>query len=1511
MSVELLNNVSYQLLRTNPKLSTNVKIVVNSQGNLFLESFDASPELADSRYKSFSVKEKSSLAADLYSFYNNGRFPRDLAYRVFEESSIFSPLEKYGSQYETLYNAGTQALPSTAYSEDMSIFAPLWMGDTLPSYFVIFRIEGPLSINEVNSATENAGYKDLLDGSKFSEYVLNKSTAVKTFDLRENTSIGKYVRNLQDDPDFTSGIQFHTTESVPTRWNGIAYREGGFKSSPEYDYEKLIVEDSSIIETEFFLTTGFERNGIVHPKLLNLQFLFSDENAEDYEIHRYFGMYVNEVEEGSFSIDSSETFYGTADDIKQQPIPPSVTYVSQDLETEFETTNPEGVKLFVNGSSISTQTELPTPTSTAAVDSIFYVKDKDGEFHQLKRGSQWNTNELRLADKKVDLSKFTGFTATSFQAKAQVEEFAGRASAMLEVTGTLPDGFTITFRDGLSAIGTLSAEDSLDPTKANGLFFSTQGSFAEVAEAIEGSLNNIPEDQRFFSVYREGAKLYFYSRYSGNRFDNLNILYFNFGSSLDFIESYPEVNSSFITNFIGGNDTKNSRLRIKQEDKVNFAVGNYLKTDTGYAEITEISLYVDDPVLDDNNKIVSFNGLETYYAVVTDGKNLKLNSFNEAIVYEPFKPTFGRFSFFPVKDLDFDFFSEEYSQLGELETEKEFYTDESNPLAFHPDVEAFYEEGGFANIQGVIEDVQVNSVQPDQILSEYDRLNENYVKELAVNSRVVPYINKWGFSEDGKDVRNHPYRLDNSRAFGSFNFGPTNQVFNRDTSAFTHEWYYLSKAPSYFEEADIKESWSYFSEKLLEVDLKNTAEDKFKEYFIVDVVNDYAGNPILIDKQFRYSEIDGGNEDRFAQSFLRGVKIVPKEKANYGEALAFNAKSLPTVKNERFNGYRFSSVLIPNDDDEPNFKIKFIENKKWKTLTMLIYLRIDISCFDEGEAIVDRTMLYALRSKIEAATGCDFLEPTGGYLYEDIRISGGIDASYPTGSLTNRLRGLQNTVDGSFPNFLEEIRVRSGGGGDGTFPDIVFEVNTGTVTQQGFYKVQGITRILSSNELEFTQILKWDGSAYTIPVTWPRTFGFDDFKSVIMYTVDSGFEGLSPRINQASFASILENVNEGDPNIEYVSVDSSGNETSGEYLVELITPNGFIKPVYIHSIPDPDKPVQFNLVDTVGYRLSLMNKTRLVPFFRHEGTYEPLFNDVLKYVDPYVGPNNPTGSTGQDDINRNIRDLCRHKNTQFNVSDSTFGLIKNLFYHKVNPVDPGSVTQLSAESAYQSVYPLIAEVAIDKKDFYIFASNWDPAYFTQNLSGNDIILRNGTRSQREKKSFFASKVMKTPQEIVIQTFSPVPFDKKALIDPTRVEGNLMYQDTATEVNLLSLTTKRATEYFFDFVKTEFQKYINPRYSFGSEETIDDDVNQYILQNILTIYKIKSISLFVRRVNGDGVISYSFMGDDNNDKIQNGLSLTDNFSITYPTDRRLDFSLIYNLDKGYNYDFGLSVTLEKK
>ena len=75
-------NVSFQLLRTNPKLTTNLKLTVDSVGDLWFNSIDANEKLANQKYKRFSINENSSHEVNLYKFYDNGKTPSTIAYEV-------------------------------------------------------------------------------------------------------------------------------------------------------------------------------------------------------------------------------------------------------------------------------------------------------------------------------------------------------------------------------------------------------------------------------------------------------------------------------------------------------------------------------------------------------------------------------------------------------------------------------------------------------------------------------------------------------------------------------------------------------------------------------------------------------------------------------------------------------------------------------------------------------------------------------------------------------------------------------------------------------------------------------------------------------------------------------------------------------------------------------------------------------------------------------------------------------------------------------------------------------------------------------------------------------------------------------------------------------------------------------------------------------------------------------------------------------------------------------------
>jgi hypothetical protein len=61
------NNTSFQLLRTNPKLSGNFRISVDSENKVWFNSLDVNTTLSDKRYKKFEITGKQTYAGDVYN----------------------------------------------------------------------------------------------------------------------------------------------------------------------------------------------------------------------------------------------------------------------------------------------------------------------------------------------------------------------------------------------------------------------------------------------------------------------------------------------------------------------------------------------------------------------------------------------------------------------------------------------------------------------------------------------------------------------------------------------------------------------------------------------------------------------------------------------------------------------------------------------------------------------------------------------------------------------------------------------------------------------------------------------------------------------------------------------------------------------------------------------------------------------------------------------------------------------------------------------------------------------------------------------------------------------------------------------------------------------------------------------------------------------------------------------------------------------------------------------------
>jgi len=378
------NLLSKSLYRTNPKLTGNVKITIDSDEKIWLNSFDANNELSKSRYKKFKIKENSSYALDLMNFFKNT--PKEIIFNLYELDNNFSSTKReLYKKYDNFYVMGAEQLKSKYYPEQYSYLAPLWVNKILPDYFIIFKIN---STKIYENSQEN--FNDLIKNGKI----------LKVFNLTKDSEIGKYLRNIQKNVKKPLEVNFE--ENSPTYWYGADIIQGTYTKKAEFlhDYYK---NDQAIIEFEKYMTLGFERNSIICPNILNLEFLFDDKEAEDFTISQYIGLYVleNELCNFNISIDS--------ENIDNNPIKNN----SQILNNDYYITNENGIRLKIeNSNEYIRKIEGELPPSNILLDNrFFYLKDKES----FSRLIGIENDTLIIDKKKINLKNFLSIGDLSFQ----------------------------------------------------------------------------------------------------------------------------------------------------------------------------------------------------------------------------------------------------------------------------------------------------------------------------------------------------------------------------------------------------------------------------------------------------------------------------------------------------------------------------------------------------------------------------------------------------------------------------------------------------------------------------------------------------------------------------------------------------------------------------------------------------------------------------------------------------------------------------------------------------------------------------------------------------------------------------------------------------------------------------------------------------------------------------------------------------------------------------------------
>ena len=289
---------SFQLIRTNTSLTTNVKLIVTSKDLLYLESFNSSAELSDIDYKHYRLNKGDYLEDKIPAFYN--KLPADLAFGTRYDNDASQTYSDYSYQYDTLYFAGADKVEDTWYAEEFEYLAPLYIRTyDLPTNFIILRVDDPSNY----SLDQNNNFEiSSLTNVNFFNEIVDKWKCVELFDLTTRSNIGKFLeKNFTSNTRFPSSpFYFDARRTEFSKWSGMDY-ETGIYTEKDFYLEDTIAYDQLHFRFEKFITEGYKNNKLIFPNILNLKFLFDDTPAtpdgyKKYSMNRYFGFYTEAMD---------------------------------------------------------------------------------------------------------------------------------------------------------------------------------------------------------------------------------------------------------------------------------------------------------------------------------------------------------------------------------------------------------------------------------------------------------------------------------------------------------------------------------------------------------------------------------------------------------------------------------------------------------------------------------------------------------------------------------------------------------------------------------------------------------------------------------------------------------------------------------------------------------------------------------------------------------------------------------------------------------------------------------------------------------------------------------------------------------------------------------------------------------------------------------------------------------------------------------------------------------------
>ena len=765
----LEDSSSFQLVRTNPKLTGNVKITIDEKDQMWLNSIDANEELSKSQYKRVPIDTSASLPGNLFRFFNSGTTPSEV---VFDLNESFDPTKTsndYKDQYDFMdYFSGAKYLPSRRYTEKLSYFAPIYLKRDVPDYFVIFKIEDPL-----NDSIDQIAASYPYDRTEYLREMFSKSTLIKTFKIGEGTQVGDYIREYINREDFpASPLEVSYQEEESTNWCGILYNSGVLGKRGE-NLKSLYSQSNPLKYFEEFITLGYERNGVIFPNILNLEFIFDDETSDIYDFNRYIGFYVNSIELSKIDIDLDRAYQERA---TWPNTPPLRRNIKEYEQVSVPQTNSTGVVIPVKNSEVYFS-DFENIFQNG--ESLFfnYLNDSSGNLYSPKLDFPYSvefdsssnellTTKIKLSNSSIDLGKFFGPGSQFLQDSGFSTNQMGYSTQYIKVDSINhldeikiyhPRGTRVDSNGRYeSIIGTIGyAEVGLPGefyvyndidgiTGFDTFYFNAEGLKSEIATAIAGCINGIRNASIRAYVYED--QVFIKSNVAGEYDEAYKIEFVSPTSNYSGVTIDLKTGSDLIgtlINFNGGSKFEGNRLVLDAShlNKINRNLSDLLvKTDAGWSKIRNVSRYSD--LITESNLVDSLTAaraVSDYFekiVIALELEDLPEVKYGEFTILRKHRPSFGFLSFFPIKDFDFDFYSSEYLNFPIIDLYKDYFVPPGAKLLDHNytyevvgtgsvDIDGtVYLAGSQISLPVSVNKYQYSVVSGDPIVTFYNRITQ-------------------------------------------------------------------------------------------------------------------------------------------------------------------------------------------------------------------------------------------------------------------------------------------------------------------------------------------------------------------------------------------------------------------------------------------------------------------------------------------------------------------------------------------------------------------------------------------------------------------------------------------------------------------------------------------------------------------------------------------------------------------------------------------------------------------